>query len=109
LGIPPAAFGDYLNILSLPPSLLKKIKGVKCCEVPARHGDSAALREIQGSALSPGPGGAAGLPPSLAESLLASPLKAQIPAGAFANRPTILVPNPGFAKKTSTPREQGRM
>jgi len=89
-------------------SLFKRIKGVKHFEVPAGHGDSAVLREITSNGLSEVPAGAAGLPPSVAESLLVSPLKAQIPAGAFANRRATPGPRPSFPQKTNTQNEGGK-
>jgi hypothetical protein len=41
-----------------------------------------------------GRGGAGGLPPPFAETLLVSPKKAEIPAGVFANRVAVAGPNP---------------
>jgi hypothetical protein len=46
-----------------------------------------------------GRGGAAGLPPPFAETLLVSQMKTEIPAGALANRDTIPVPIPSFPLK----------
>ena len=45
-------------------------------------------------------GGAAGLPPLFAETLLGLPMKAEFPAGASAKRAAIPAPNPSALPKT---------
>jgi len=44
-------------------------------------------------------GGAVGLPPLFAETLLVSQMKAEFPAGAFANRAAAPAPNPSLPPK----------
>jgi hypothetical protein len=50
-------------------------------------------------------GGAAGHPPPLAETFLVSPMRAECPAGAFANRGAAPAPNPSSHSKTKIKRE----
>jgi hypothetical protein len=53
-------------------------------------------------------GGAAGLPPLFAETLLGLPMKAEFPAGASANRVAILAPNRSVLPKTMVQSEGGK-
>ena len=53
-------------------------------------------------------GGAAGLPPLFAETLLGLPLKAELPAGASAKRAAIPAPNRSVLPKTMGKSEGGQ-
>jgi hypothetical protein len=53
-------------------------------------------------------GGAAGLPPLFAETLLGLPLKAEFPAGASAKRAAIPAPNRSVLPKTMVQSEGGQ-
>ncbi|MCX5913585.1 MAG: hypothetical protein NTV04_16810, partial [Deltaproteobacteria bacterium] len=53
-------------------------------------------------------GGAAGLPPLFAETLLGLPIKAEFPAGASANRAAIPAPNPSVLPKTMVQSDGGQ-
>jgi hypothetical protein len=54
-------------------------------------------------------GGAAGLPPLFAETLLGSPMKAEFPAGASANRAAIPAPNRSVLPKKMVQSEGGQV
>ena len=54
-------------------------------------------------------GGAAGLPPLFAETLLGLPLKAEFPAGASANRAAIPAPNQSVLPKIMVQSEGGQV
>jgi hypothetical protein len=53
-------------------------------------------------------GGAAGLPPLFAETLLGLPMKVEFPAGASANRAAIPAPNRSVLPKTMVQSEGGQ-
>ena len=53
-------------------------------------------------------GGAAGLPPLFAETLLGLPMKGEFPAGASAKRAAIPAPNPSVLPKTMVQSEEGQ-
>jgi hypothetical protein len=53
-------------------------------------------------------GGGAGLPPLFVETLLGSPIKAEFPAGASANRAAIPVPKRSVLLKTMVQSEGGQ-
>jgi hypothetical protein len=69
---------------------------------------AARFAEPQGGGLSMVQGGAAGLPPLLAETLLGLPLKAEFPAGASAMRAAIPAPNRSVLPKTMVQSEGGQ-
>ena len=66
---------------------------------------AARFAEPQGGGLSMVQGGAAGLPPLFAETLLGFPMKAEFPAGASANRAAIPAPNRSVLPKTMVQSE----
>jgi hypothetical protein len=68
---------------------------------------AARFAEPQGGGLSMVQGGAVGLPPLFAETLLGSPLKAEFPAGASAKRAAIPAPNLNVLPKTMVQSEPG--
>ena len=75
-------------------------KGIRYFEAPGRGaGTAPRFAEPQGGGLPWYEGGAAGLPPLLAETLLGFAVKAEFPAGAFANRGAIPAPNPSVSSQ----------
>jgi len=69
---------------------------------------AARFAEPQGGGLFMVQGGAAGLPPLFAETLLGLPMKAEFPAGASAKRAAIPAPNRSVLLKTMVQSEGGQ-
>ena len=81
------------------PHFCRNMRGSNISEPRQRRGESAAPRETTRDWPFHGMGGAAGLPPLNAEIRLVSPMKAERPAGAFANRGAVPAPNPSSHSK----------
>ena len=87
----------------------ENIRGLDTSKPRQGRGDSAALRGTTRPWSFHGLGGAAGLPPLFAETILASLMKAEFPVGASANRAAIPAPNPSFDLKSKEKKGRARV
>jgi hypothetical protein len=92
----------------LPPHFCENLRGHILRSRGRGAGTAPRFSESQGAGLSMGRGGATGLPPPVAETLLVSQIKAEFPTGASANRAAISTANPSVLPKTRVQSEGGK-